>query len=197
MTTLSVWQIDSAHCSANCVSCGVAFRDAKNATSGLSKSSVFPDKSIKKRRRCINLSLIKALAAHYKNKQHKRPRRKYIAYTEPVGSRIYDLAWTSCCRSPCSSKPPSFDKEESSKKYPIKYVRLNGKSHKPLQRYRKFLRKREFVRKLLCWNLLSLHYIARFWVQPQWAITVWFASGEKKFRLFLFFFVDMTRYYIR
>ena len=32
------------------------------------------------------------------------------------------------------------------KKYPIKYVRLNGKSHKPLQRYRKFLRKREFVK---------------------------------------------------
>ena len=48
MTTLSVWQIDSAHCSANCVSCGVAFREAKNATNSLSSKSLFPDKSIKK-----------------------------------------------------------------------------------------------------------------------------------------------------
>ena len=48
ITTLSVWQIDSAHCSANCVSCGVAFREAKNATNRLSSKSLFPDKSIKK-----------------------------------------------------------------------------------------------------------------------------------------------------
>ena len=115
MTTLSVWQIDSAHCSANCVSCGVALREAKNATNSLSSKSLFPDKSIKKRRRCINLSLIKALAAHYKNKQHKRPRRKYIAHTEPIGGKDIQPNGTFCCRSPCSSKPPSFDKEESSK----------------------------------------------------------------------------------
>ena len=92
MTTLLVWQMSAAHCSANCVSCGVAFREAKNATNSLSRRSLFPDKSIKKRRRCINLSLIKALAAHYKNKQHKRPRRKYIAHTEPkLVVRIYNL----------------------------------------------------------------------------------------------------------
>ena len=134
MTTLSVWQIDSAHCSANCVSCGVAFREAKNATNRLSSKSLFPDKSIKKRRRCIYLSNIEALAALHTNKQHKRPRRRYIAYTEPVGSRIYDLAWTSCCRSSRKLKPPSFEFRRIVKKYPIKYVRLNGKSHKPLQR---------------------------------------------------------------
>ena len=39
----------------------------------------------------------------------------------------------------------------------------------------------------MCWNLLSLHHIARFRVQSQWNMTVWIASGEKKFRLFLFF----------
>ena len=115
MTTLSVLQMSAAHCSANCVSCGVALREAKNATNSLSSKSLFPDKSIKKRRRCINLSLIKALAAHYKNKQHKRPRRKYIAHTEPIGGKDIQPNGTFCCRSPCSSKPPSFDKEESSK----------------------------------------------------------------------------------
>ena len=48
MTTLLVWQMSAAHCSANCVSCGVALRDAKNATNSLSSKSLFPDKSIKK-----------------------------------------------------------------------------------------------------------------------------------------------------
>ena len=112
MTTLLVWQRDSAHCSANCVSCGVALREAKNATNSLSSKSLFPDKSIKKRRRCINLSLIKALAAHYKNKQHKRPRRRYIAYTEPIGDGDIRQTRTSDCASSCYSKRPSFDMED-------------------------------------------------------------------------------------
>ena len=115
MTTLSVWQMSAAHCSANCVSCGVALREAKNATNSLSSKSLFPDKSIKKRRRCIYLSHTEALAAHYKNKQHKHPRRKYIAHTEPIGSRDIQPNGTFCCHSPCSSKPPSFSIEESSK----------------------------------------------------------------------------------
>ena len=146
MTTLSVWQMSAAHCSANCVSCGVALRDAKNATNSLSSKSLFPDKSIKKRRRCIYLSNIEALAALHTNKQHKRPRRmiyrihranRWWGYTPNADILLPTFVWL---------KPPSFDVEESSKKYPIKYVQLNGTSHKPLQRYRKFLRKREFVK---------------------------------------------------
>ena len=55
--------MDSAHCSANCVSCGVAFRDAKNATNSLSSKSLFPDKSIKKRRLLSAYPAPKAFAA--------------------------------------------------------------------------------------------------------------------------------------
>ena len=97
MTTLSVWQIDSAHCSAYFVSCGVALREAKNATNSLSSKSLFPDKSIKKRRRCINLSLIKALAAHYKNKQQNVPLGCISLL--PIGSvcAIYFLRGRLCC----------------------------------------------------------------------------------------------------
>ena len=47
--------------------------------------------------------------------------------------------------------------------------------------------------KLLCGNLLSLRHIARFRVQSQWAMTVWIASGEKKFRLFLFFYCWLSK----
>ena len=115
MTTLSVWQIDSAHCSANCVSCGVAFREAKNATNSLLRRSLFPDKSIKKRRRCIYLSNIEALAALHTNKQHKRPRRmiyrihranRWWGYTPNADILLPTFVWL---------KPPSFDVEESSK----------------------------------------------------------------------------------
>ena len=125
--------MDSAHCSANCVSCGVAFRDAKNATNSLSSKSLFPDKSIKKRRRCINLSLIKALAAHYKNKQHKRPRRKYIAHTEPIGGKDIQPNGTFCCRSPCSSKPPSFEVEDFDNKMS---TNMYGSTAKAISHYK-------------------------------------------------------------
>ena len=146
ITTLSVWQMDSAHWRASWASCGVALREAKNATSGLSKSSVFPDKSIKKAQALHLLIQYLGLGCPFENKQHKRPRRKYIAHTEPIGDGDIHQMRTSCCRSPCKLKPPSFEFRRIVKKYPIKYVWLNGKSHKPLQRYRKFLRKREFVK---------------------------------------------------
>ena len=74
MTTLFCSAISCAQRVARVSASGGAVRDAKNATKELSNNSLFPDKSIKKRRRCIYLSLIKALAAHYKNKQHKHPR---------------------------------------------------------------------------------------------------------------------------
>ena len=49
------------------------------------------------------------------------------------------------------------------------------------------------LQKLLCGNFVSLRHIARFRVQSQWAMTVWIASGEKKFRLFLFFYCWLSK----
>ena len=92
MTTLSVWQMLAAHCSANCVSCGVALRDAKNATNRLSSKSLFPDKSIKKRRRCIYLSRTQGLGCPLIRISNTNAHAgKYIAHTEPIGVGIYNL----------------------------------------------------------------------------------------------------------
>ena len=99
MTTLSVWQMSAAHCSANCVSCGVAFREAKNATNRLSSKSLFPDKYIKKRRRCINLSNIRPWLplsrisntnAHAGDISHI-PSHSVVGYTTLRGHFVADL----------------------------------------------------------------------------------------------------------
>ena len=143
MTTLSVWQIDSAHCSANCVSCGVAFREAKNATNSLSSKSLFPDKSIKKRRRCINLSLIKALAAHYKNKQHKHPRREYIAQTEPIGRRDIYTKRGYLVAALLVVKNRQVSCRRYVKKYPIELCMAERHRPSALTKIRKILRYRQ------------------------------------------------------
>ena len=140
--------MSAAHCSANCVSCGVAFREAKNATNSLSSKSLFPDKSIKKRRRCINLSRTQGLGCPLIRISNTNTHAGWYISTHwaNVSGEYIHLLWISCCRPSNESKPPSFEFRRIVKKYPIKYVRLNGKSHKPLQRYRKFLRKREFMK---------------------------------------------------
>jgi len=68
MTILSVVAISLAQRVARPRASGGELREAKNATNRLLSKSLFPDKSIKKRRRCINLSYFKALAA-YKSEQ--------------------------------------------------------------------------------------------------------------------------------
>ena len=116
MTTLSVWQIDSTHCSANCVSCGVAFREAKNATNSLSSKSLFPDKSIKKRRRCIYLSRTQGLGCpltRISNTNAHAGNISHIPSQSVVG--IYNLTGHFVAVLLMSLKLPSFDIEESSK----------------------------------------------------------------------------------
>ena len=66
-------------------------------------------------------------------------------------------------------------------------------SHKPLQRYRKFLRMREFVKN----SFARIEYLCitlpDFGCTHSGFLTVWIASGEKKFRLFLFLFGDCQK----
>lgn len=64
MTTLWEWAISCAQQVASARASGGAVREAKKATNSLSNNSLFPDKSIKKRRRSINLSYFKVLATH-------------------------------------------------------------------------------------------------------------------------------------
>ena len=104
MTTLSVWQIDSAHCSANCVSCGVAFREAKNATNRLSSKSLFPDKSIKKSAgAALTYPVSRPWLPLTRISNTDSPRRRYIAYTEPIGDGDIHQTRTSDCVSSCYS----------------------------------------------------------------------------------------------
>ena len=117
----------------------------------------------------------------------------YRTHRANVSGEYIHLLWISCCRPSNESKPPSFEFRRIVKKYPIKYVRLNGKSHKPLQRYRKFLRKREFVKN----SYARIEYLCitlpDFGCTHSGFLTVWIASGEKKFRLFLFFIADCQK----
>ena len=113
MTILSVWAIFCAQRVASSSASGGALREAKNATKGLSKSSVFPDKSIKKRRRCINLPSIQALAALLLNKQYRQPTLDYISHTPSqsvIG--IYTKRGHLIAYLQEYLKPPSLDTED-------------------------------------------------------------------------------------
>ena len=105
ITTLSVLHMDSAHWRASWASCGVALREAKNATSGLSNKSLFPDKSIKKSAGyCINLSSTQALAALTRISNTDSPRWMiYRTHRANVGGKDIHLTWTSDCVSSCYS----------------------------------------------------------------------------------------------
>ena len=130
ITTLSVWQMDSAHWCASWTSCGVALREAKNATSGLSKSSVFPDKSIKKRRRCIYLSRTQGLGCPLIRISNTNTHAGWYISTHRanVSGEYIHLSWIFCCRPSNEFKPPSFEFRRIVKKYPIKCMASRPRS---------------------------------------------------------------------
>ena len=113
MTTLLVWAISCAQRVASSSASGGALREAKKATKGLSKSSVFPDKSIKKAQ--ATASTYPAPRSWLPVKRISNtdsPRRRYIAHTEPIGGKDIHQTRTSDCASSCYSKRPSFDMED-------------------------------------------------------------------------------------
>ena len=70
--------------------------------------------------------------------QYERPQK-----TESISGKDIQPNGTFCCRSPCSSKPPSFDKEESSKNI---QSNMYGSTEKAMRHYKEidfFVRKRK------------------------------------------------------
>ena len=134
-TIFSVLAISCAQQVARARAWGGELRDAKNATNSLSSNSLFPDKFIKKAQTtALTYPIPRPWLPFTRISNTNSPRRRYIAHTEPKSVvRIYNHAWTFCCRPSCKLKTAKFQYRRIVKKYPTKYVRLNGKSLKPLQ----------------------------------------------------------------
>ena len=178
----------SAHCSANCVSCGVALREAKNATNRLSSKSLFPDKSIKKAQAtALTYPVLRPWLPTKRISNTDSPRRRYIAYTEPIGDGDIHQTRTSDCESSCQFKPPSLGTEDFDNKMS---TNMYGSTAKAISHYKDIENFWESVN--LCKNsCVEICYLCT--MSPNLGcthsgfLTGWIASGEKKFQLFLFF----------
>ena len=113
MTILSVCAISCAQRVASSSASGGALREAKNATKGLSNKSLFPDKSIKKAQAtALTYPTSRPWLPTKRISNTDSPRRRYIAYTEPIGDGDIHQTRTSDCESSFCVKPPSFEVED-------------------------------------------------------------------------------------